>query len=305
MSEGRDKLKIRAILPWFLCLLLILSLIFVFLQKQGGRVSLYERVVREKEILSSMRLNLIKSAEAEKSAVLAVTDEESLQFADQARMAAGKVDKDRTELASLIRQDDSSEETARILEFERCWTESLKLDRLLLHLAVQNTNLHATNLALTRGSEAVDRLERDLDRLIDTGSTSRGDARIVRLTYQAVVASLKIQDLYTPHIQAESDTQMDAIEQKIRSNDATLTHSLETLSGLVPGSDAQIVKDATADYAELAKVTQEIISLSRRNTNIKSLELSLGKKRLITAQCDEVLGNLQELIRNKGTKATR
>jgi hypothetical protein len=53
------------------------------------------------------------------------------------------------------------------------------------------------------------------------------------------------------------------------------------------------------------KVTGEVISLSRENTNVKSLELSLGKKRMISAQCEETLSALQEAIRSRTFKATR
>jgi len=51
--------------------------------------------------------------------------------------------------------------------------------------------------------------------------------------------------------------------------------------------------------------TREVIGLSRQNTNVKSFELSLGRKRKITAQCDEILSNLQEALRSKEFKATR
>jgi hypothetical protein len=52
-------------------------------------------------------------------------------------------------------------------------------------------------------------------------------------------------------------------------------------------------------------VTAEVIKLSRQNSNIKSLELSLGKKRKLTAQCDEILAALQETVQRRTFKATR
>jgi hypothetical protein len=41
------------------------------------------------------------------------------------------------------------------------------------------------------------------------------------------------------------------------------------------------------------------------NTNIRSFELSLGRKRKIAAQCDEVLTGLQEAVLDRSFKATR
>jgi hypothetical protein len=117
---------------------------------RGGKTGIFEAFVQKNEILSVMRLNLLRAAEAEKSAVLAVSDEESQRFADQARFAAAGVNEARKELFPLLELDSSALERTRIAEFDRCWTEFEKLDQFILDLAVQNTNLHAMKLALTR-----------------------------------------------------------------------------------------------------------------------------------------------------------
>ncbi|MGA3085079.1 MAG: hypothetical protein ABSE95_09810 [Thermodesulfobacteriota bacterium] len=48
-----------------------------------------------------------------------------------------------------------------------------------------------------------------------------------------------------------------------------------------------------------------MIELLRQNTNINSFELSLGRKRKVTAQCDEILLGIQEAVRNRSFKATK
>jgi len=52
-------------------------------------------------------------------------------------------------------------------------------------------------------------------------------------------------------------------------------------------------------------VTAEVMQLSRKNSNVKSMELSFGRKRRIAAQCDAVLAALQETAHNKTYKATK
>ncbi|MDR3567825.1 MAG: hypothetical protein P4L43_07335 [Syntrophobacteraceae bacterium] len=304
MSNDRESIKPSTVLPWFISLILVFALILVVVKRRGGQVGVFETIVRENEIVSTMRINLLRAAEAEKSAVMAVTDEQSQRFADQARLATANVDKARKQLAPLIEQDDSARETALIEEFDRCWAKFQTLDQLLPGLAVQNTNLHATNLALTKGARAVRDLERNLTRLIGPGTAQGRDVRMVRLAYQAVVAGLKIHDLYAPHIDAETDEQMDIIETEIEANEKILSDSMNELAGSIKGGGGDALQDATADCAELEEVTREIIDLSRENTSIKSLKLSLGKKRPITAQCDEILRVFQEFIRSRGTKAT-
>jgi len=306
MADGEGRLKVSAVLPWFVSLVFILALVFVLVKQRGGNEGVFETLIRENEILSAMRLNLIRAAEAEKSAVLAVTDEESLKFADQARSASVEVEKERKELTPLIEKDDSAQEKARIKEFDVCWTEFTKLDQLILNLAVQNTNLHAEKLAFTKGAEAVRYLDLNLRKLIeDSSADSAANCKAVKLSYQALVAALKVHDLCTPHIEAETEQEMDAIEKEIAANEMTLSNSLDELGGLVQGKDLEVLKEGKAASDELMMITKEIISLSRENTNIKSLELSLGKKRLITAKCDEILSALQRLVRSRGTKAAR
>jgi hypothetical protein len=53
------------------------------------------------------------------------------------------------------------------------------------------------------------------------------------------------------------------------------------------------------------EVNKEIVRLSRMNTNVKSLQLSLGRKRKIAAQCEEILNSLQNAIQSRSFKATR
>jgi hypothetical protein len=45
--------------------------------------------------------------------------------------------------------------------------------------------------------------------------------------------------------------------------------------------------------------------LSRRNTNVRSLALSLGQKRMRTAACEDSLRELQDALAKRGFSATR
>jgi hypothetical protein len=303
--EGKSRLNIKTLLPWMVCLLLLFAFLFSLVKHRHGPPGIFDSALQEYELLSTMRLNLFRAAEAEKSAVLAITDEESIKYADQSQKFATEVAGARNTLTPLIEQDHSAKESSLLQEFDRCWTESTKLDNLLLDLAVQNTNLHAANLALTKGTETVHRLEAALTQLADSLGPESRDTQAVRLTYQALVAALKIHDLYTPHIQAETDEKMDKIEREIKANEKILKHTLDRLEENVIGRNKESLRNPQALYTELFQVTNDIIVLSRKNTNIKSLELSLGKKRLITAQCDEILKSLQEVVQQKETKATR
>jgi hypothetical protein len=52
-------------------------------------------------------------------------------------------------------------------------------------------------------------------------------------------------------------------------------------------------------------LNRQIIALSRRNTNVRSLALALGQKRTLTAACEEDLRALQDALAARDFKATR
>lgn len=51
--------------------------------------------------------------------------------------------------------------------------------------------------------------------------------------------------------------------------------------------------------------SRRIVALSRRNSNVRSLELSLHTKPALTAACDASLRALQEMLAHEDIKATR
>ena len=52
-------------------------------------------------------------------------------------------------------------------------------------------------------------------------------------------------------------------------------------------------------------INDEIVTLSRRNSNVRSLALSLGRKRMVTAECEDDLRALEEALAKHEFTATR
>ena len=61
----------------------------------------YKNIVKKNEIISQMRINLLKSEEMEKNSVMALTDEESHEFADKSLAASAAVEQDLKLLKAL------------------------------------------------------------------------------------------------------------------------------------------------------------------------------------------------------------
>jgi len=262
-------------------------------------------MLKKIELISRMRASLLTSVDAEKSAVMADTDEASHAFADQSRRVADAVDRDRRELALLVEKDHTEREIELLREFDGCWAELRKIDQVLLDLAVENTNIKAANLSFGKGSLAMKRFEDALTALKRSEPLSRKDNQIAELVWNALTAGLKIHYLQAPHIAAVNDDQMDKIEADIKQENDVIKSSLSKLEHLLPKEKQASLREAEAAYDELARVTAEVVNLSRQNTNIKSFELSLGRKRKVTAQCDEILNKLEEAVRSKAFTGTR
>ena len=275
---------------------------------QGPELDLKDMVgilSKKLNILSRMHISLLRSVEAEKNAVMAETDAESQSFADKSMKAADSVDRDRREIGGLMDKDHSNQELQLLQEFDGCWAEFRKTDQVLLDYAVKNHNLKAARLSFGPAREAVNRLEKALISLTPANPKNRPEERIPRLTCRALTAALKIHDYQAPHIAAAGDQQMDTIETAIKKHQEEMKESLTTLKTLVSPDKEDAWKEARTAFDELVKVTAQVIDLSRQNTNIKSFELSLGRKRKISAQCGEILISLEEAVKAREFKATR
>ena len=94
------------------------------------------------------------------------------------------------------------------------------------------------------------------------------------------------------------EEQMAAAEARARGAVADLTRQLPATSR----------SQLAASIDALDRFTQqntELLALSRRNSNVRSLALSLGRKRTLTAACDDTLRALQDALSKRGFNATR
>jgi hypothetical protein len=252
-----------------------------------------------------MLISLHASAEAEKSAVMAETDEASTSYAEEARRASAAVEDARRELTRLIELGSRPEETRLVTEFNAAWTKYQALDQEILGLAVENTNLKALRLSIDPASDALGRLEAALNDLAAKADSHPNAAGISKAAFQAVVSALKILALEGRHIAEARDEEMDRIEGEMKDLDEQANNGLDELSELSGEALQPDVAKARAAFTDFQQVHSQILELSRRNSNIRSFAISLGEKRVATAKCTELLTALQTSIRSESFKATR
>jgi hypothetical protein len=256
-------------------------------------------------IVSRMRINLLKSTDLEKGAVMAVTDEESQVLAEQSRKNADAVERDYQELKGLIDAAKIDKEMKLLKEFSDSWKNFRLIDSELLSLAIENTNIKAANLSSTAAAQTLVTFERFLPELMDIPASDDERLQAAKLIYQAVTAAFMIYSLEAAHINEAEDKKMDELEALMGTNEKKVRNALRGLSRLKDRNGRIVFDNASPAFSKFMEVHKEVIRLSRMNTNIKSLQLSLGRKRKVAAQCEEILNSLQNTIQSRSFKATR
>jgi hypothetical protein len=280
----------------------VLLLILIYYRSTPLEFQNVPQVLTQKlETLSALRINFLKSIEAEKLAVMAETDEASLAFADESKRASEAVEAHFKELSRLIGMHPAADESKLLQEFEAAWDQVRKIDQVILDLAVQNTNLKAFRLSFGKGREAVARFEDALTAL----TRDVTDARLIRAAAEALSAELKILTLHAPHIVSPDDAEMNRIEQVIHAKEEVVQRSLAILAGLASADQQPYVNEAVEADHEFTAVTATVMEWSRQNTNVNSLNISLDRKQKATALCEAALNQLHEAFARQAFKATR
>ncbi len=277
-------------------ILLVIMLVVLQVQKKQNPAEQLAAKARRVDLVEHMRLALASASEAEKSAVMAVTDESSRKFADEARKASADVDQTSRELQDALQTGGSANEKDLLAQFSKDFAELRSIDDNLLALAVKNTNLKAYNLAFGPATDAIQEMNAALTR-VATKSASAPEARdVTLLAFGAQTAALHVQTLLAPHIAEESDAKMDALEAQMTRDDEAVRKNLEAL-GAMPAflNDADLATARLA-YDKFSKLRTQILALSRENTNVRSLEISLNQKRKAMTVCQDSLAALQQAI---------
>ena len=253
------------------------------------------RQARKAELAGALSRAFLQSVEAEKSAVLATTDEESERFAAESRKAAGDVSRLQVELRGLIDGDARQPEKDKLAGFSTTWAKVVDIDAKLLPLAVANTNLKAAHLST---HEAAAKLERLLTILSTLEEKTKDPARLRQLA-AASVAALTIQTLHPPHIASPDDAEMKALEGRIGVLSTKVDDALKAESA---GKERD---QALAEWHEYQALTTEVIALSRQNTNVLSFSMSVHEKRDASVAAEVALSALISELQVAGPRATR
>jgi hypothetical protein len=263
-----------------------------------------ERLTEARRLSANLLVQFTKATDAANRAVMAGTDEAAATFAREAGQLIEGVQKDAETLAPLLESLGYSTEASLLEEFEKRFAEYRALDRTILDLAVESTNVKAQRLSFTSAQEAADAFQDSLEAL--ARAETAGDMwQLKALVATAVAGAREIQALQAPHIAEPDDAVMTRLEERMASAEMETRSALKALSGAIQPTSRPQLAAATAAFDRLIDVNAQIVTLSRRNSNVRSLTLSLNQKRIVTASCEDSLRALQDGLAKRGFIATR
>ena len=282
-------------------MLVVFLVVFHYYQKQNPAEELAFKASRV-DLVNRVQLALASASEAEKSAVLAITDQDSQTFAEQARAASAEVEWECQDLGKLLASGGTQSEKELFDQFTRLFNELQHIDKDLLNLAVQNTNLKASALTFGDASTAINTMNAALSSLIASNSGSPEESQIMSLGYGTEISVLRIQTLLPPHIAEESNQKMDELESQMAKEDTQIRKNLDKLMGIAKLRQNADLTKAISSYAQFSQIKTRILALSRENTNVRSLSIALNQKRKAMFLCQDTLNKLQQAILDEPIK---
>jgi uncharacterized protein YciW len=254
------------------------------------------QLAEARRLSADLLIEFTRAADAANRAVMADTDEMSIADAHDDEKARQTVHQDIDALGPMLQTLGYADESRLLQQFVSRFAEYETLDRRILDLAVENTNLKAQRLSFGPAQVAADQFRDALEAAVP----GRDAWQVKALVATAVAAVREIQALQAPHIAELDEPSMARLEQRMTAAEGVARHALASLPSVVaPASRPGLAAAGTALDQFMAVHTQ-ILALSHRNTNVRSLALSLDEKRKLTRPCEESLRALQAALNRRG-----
>ena len=255
------------------------------------------QLMEARRLASDLRTTFTKANEASNRAGLADTDDVSAAAAKEAADATAAAAAALKELEAKVQALGYDAEGQILQRLRPRFEEFQKLDAEILSLAVENTNLKAQRLSFGAARELGEQIGRELE-----VSAAGGPAEFAAQAHAVRADVFELLFLQARHNAEAEDAAMTALEQHA----ATLAGDARQRFARMQGKGNQAALDAALSlFTRFMATHDEVIALSRRNTNVRSLALTLGRKRVVAADCEAELARLHQLLEGHGSEATR
>ncbi|MBF0477124.1 MAG: MCP four helix bundle domain-containing protein, partial [Deltaproteobacteria bacterium] len=269
---------------------------------------LIDDTVKKVLLVEKLYGTILAAVRAEKNANLSDNDKKSKVFAEKSRQLSAEAGKIRDNLSQIINNNTDltrrEVEQKLLQEFNNAWDALLALDKTILDLAVMKTNAqakaiankaieitHSFNQALTDFAdlcfEEIKSTSDDKDKILKA-------AESIRLAEESMAWLTRWHFNLGLHNDAEKDSDMDTIEAKMKDFQKNIDQALATLKA--SGKGRQYLDTASVRFEEFKKASQQFIPLSRTNSDVKSVSLTINEKPKLVDACEAILGKLRNQV---------
>ena len=282
------------------CQLFVLGLLFGC-GGQDFQANLHA-LLEKQRLAAQLQQSLLTTSDGANKSLLAPDEEAAARQAAAAKAAFEAGAQQLQSLSALIEKGKNPKEIDAIKPVIEDFKELDAAYATLHALVARNTNVRAARLSRYEAAQAVDRLRQALAPIL-----AAPDCPTAAAALRAITAAQAILILHPLHIDERSAAGMDALEATMNQDDREVRAALGDLAALTGDGAAatMAVKDAQAAYEAFWTVHASIIGLSRENSNLEAIALSMGRKQLLQAKILTDLAALAAVIDEKQFTATR
>jgi GTP cyclohydrolase III len=263
-----------------------------------------ERLSEARQLTAELLVQVTKATDAANRAVMAGNEQAAADSRHEADRAQETARADAAKLKSLLEDLRYEKELEQLQQFEDRFTKYRELDRTIAGMVADSTNVKAQRLSFGAAREEADAVRDALEPVRQKGQAS-DSFRKEALVATVMLSIREIQSLQMPHILEADDGVMTQLEKRMGTAETDARRALGELAALLsPASQAQLT-GAERHIDRFLSINAEILKLSRTNSNVHALALSLGQQRTLVAASEESLRALQDALAKRGFTGTR
>jgi hypothetical protein len=259
------------------------------------------QLVKARRIAASLHVHFVHAVDQSSQAVLADTDDGASAAAREATQSTATVAQELDDLKRIVDGRGFTAEATLVAQFADAFAQYRQVDSEILSLAVENTNSKARRLTFGAARDAAQRFRRLLDPI--AGARGGHGCCLAAAASRAEAAVFELQAIEPRHIDEADAAAMTAMEQEMKTAATTAKSALAELRA--GGARDASIDDAQHALDQLLSANEEVVTLSRRNTDVRSTALSLGRKRTLAAHCTDLLQQLEDTLARHEFAGTR
>jgi hypothetical protein len=288
---------------WRARLALVWLLLFVGGCPNGVRVAL-DLINEARRLTGDAIGQLDRAAEASNRAVMVPNAEAAQAAGKEAERARKLLVHDLDQIEALLHELNYTEELTLLRQVRDSLAAYEAQEVSILALAREKSNRKALELAFGETAHAADAYRQLLNQL--SAAAKGKTAPAVQLQCASAALSMReLQLLEAPHILEPEDALMEQLEQRMQ-GPLQETRKAMTLLATNPAPEARpLIDPANTALEHFLELHAQLLELSRRNSDMRALALSLEQKRSVQVHCQDALAELSEALSQRAHPATR